>query len=314
MNFQTILEELDRLYENTQEEPIEEAIEESLVEETDEEVLIDDEPIVDDEVQEEESETEVEENEAPKQVVLECSNCGALVIKNEADIKVDEETDLVNVEDECQFCEEANGYKIVGSLVSYEGVEEVTESLTEGKVMDSLKKLGTRLGADAASVIRGLSELLPGDAVYDAAAHVENKAVLKALENGNEKVLNGTTIEDLEELKKDIEEYKNRNKDKSAAIDSEDEDELDEGIFSGFGGNNKPNTIRVDNPDFSAKVARELKSKFGGEVKTFELANGDETTVWVDTKKKFKAANKYMGKKYPSISYNTNEYDLVKNK
>ncbi len=287
---------------------------EAIVEDADEEVLVDNEPIIDDETEAKETAEaeEVEEtDEATKQVVLECSNCGALVIKEESDIKVDEETDLVNVEEECKFCEEADGYKIIGSLVSYEGAEEVTESLTEGKIKDSLKKLGTRLGADATSVIRGLSEIIPGD-LYQALEYVENKAVLKALQNGNEKVLNGTTIEDLEELKKDIEEYKNRNKNKD--VESDSDDELDEGIFSGFGGNNKPKTIRVDNPEFSAKVARELKSKFGGEVKTFELTSGDEASVWVDTKKKFNAASKYMGKKYPSVSFTTDEYDLVRNK
>jgi hypothetical protein len=400
MNFQTILEELDKLYEEnlTNDIDTEEEVQESLVEDADEEVLIDDEPIVDDETQEEEPEVEAEEDEAeedeaPKQVVLECSNCGALVIKNEADIKVDEESDLINVDEECQFCEEADGYKIVGALVSYEGADDVTESLTEGKIKDSLKKVATRLGANATTLIRGFADLIPSEAVWDAAEFIENKATLKALQSGNEKLLNTLTVDDIEDLKKDIEAYKNRKANKSTADDEEleeifdakvnldlknfggtdndvsvlglesldtkdsenaeeleelfdadinldargfggsgnavsvlggglpareeldqEEADLGEGIFSGFGGNNKPNTIRVDNPDFSAKVARELKSKFGGEVKTFELTNGDETTIWVDTKKKFNAANKYMGKKYPSISYTTNEYDLVRNK
>lgn len=86
--------------------------------------------------------------------------------------------------------------------------EAYTEELTEGKIKDSLKKVATRLGADAATVIRAFAELIPGDnAIYDMAAHIENKAVLKALQSGNEKVLNTLTVEDIEELKQDIEEY-----------------------------------------------------------------------------------------------------------
>lgn len=60
------------------------------------------------------------EEEEPKQVILECSKCGALVLKDEADLVTDEESDLVNVEDECQFCEETKGFKIVGVVAPYE--------------------------------------------------------------------------------------------------------------------------------------------------------------------------------------------------
>ena len=135
MNFQTILEELDRIYEElpaeetvkkavdevTEEEVAEEvteACDDALTEDSDEEVLIDDEPIVDDEAAEEAPEEAVAEEE-PKQVVLECSKCGALAIKPEEDIKVAEESDLVNIDDKCQYCEEAEGYTIVGVIAPY---------------------------------------------------------------------------------------------------------------------------------------------------------------------------------------------------
>ena len=109
---------------------------ESLCEDSDEEVLMDDEPIIDDEAEEvftddgAESEEEVEvEEEAPKQLVLECSKCGALILKDETDVQVDEGTDLANVEEECKFCEEAKGYKVVGTLAPYEAEEELEEFL-----------------------------------------------------------------------------------------------------------------------------------------------------------------------------------------
>lgn len=86
-------------------------------------------------------------------------------------------------------------------------LNESVEALTEGKVLDSLKKVATRLGADAATIVRAFAELLPGDKAYEAAVNAENKAVLKALQSGNERVLNTLTIDDIEELKKDIEDY-----------------------------------------------------------------------------------------------------------
>lgn len=143
MNFQTILEELDKLYEelpaeDIAEKEIPEAAEASevteecsktLTEDADEDIVIDEEPIVDDEVAAEEA-----------QLVLECAKCGALVIKPDADIQVDDETGLVNLTDACQYCEETAGYKILGNFIATEAPEEaagaeeeaVEESLEEG--------------------------------------------------------------------------------------------------------------------------------------------------------------------------------------
>lgn len=137
--------------------------------------------VAEDEVVEVEAEATVEEPVAdePKQVICECDKCGALVIKDEADIVIDEESDLVNVEDACQYCEETKGYKIIGAVAPYEAivVEEpvedepvedepaeedvVDESLTEGadikdpnvrKLLARLRKVadtnGTKVGAD----------------------------------------------------------------------------------------------------------------------------------------------------------------------
>lgn len=239
MNFTNVFEELSRLYEADEPEATE----------VPEEDIPVDEPVVEEPV--EETSTE----EAPKQVVLECSKCGALVIKDEADVVIDEETDLANVKDECAFCEEAAGYTIVGAVVPFEDTdadadadeEDVAESLTEGKIKDSLKKVATRLGADGATIMRSfaelISEVLPekaGDALYDAAEYVENKAALKALMNGNEKVLNTLTVEDIEELKQDIEAYKKAkaakkngeavDEDLDAAQDKVDNDDVNEPV------------------------------------------------------------------------------------
>lgn len=92
-------------------------------EEDEEIVIVDDEELVD--------EQPVEEVAAEVQVVLECSKCGALVLKAEADVQVDEGTDLANVEEACQYCEEAEGYKVIGSLAPYEVVEAEEEAIEE---------------------------------------------------------------------------------------------------------------------------------------------------------------------------------------
>lgn len=141
MNFQTILEELDKLYEelpaeDIAEKEIPEAAEASevteecsktLTEDADEDIVIDEEPIVDDEVAAEEA-----------QLVLECAKCGALVIKSDADIQVDDETDLVNLTDACQYCEETAGYRILGNFIAAEASEEAPEEAadTEEEVVE----------------------------------------------------------------------------------------------------------------------------------------------------------------------------------
>jgi hypothetical protein len=78
----------------------------------------------------EETAAEVKDEEAV-QLVLECSNCGGIKVVSEADVKVDEETDLANIGDPCQYCEEAEGYKIMGSLAPYDVAEEPAEEITD---------------------------------------------------------------------------------------------------------------------------------------------------------------------------------------
>ena len=135
MNFISTFEELNKLYEEATPEATEEAVEESVVEEAcakkalteaaeDEEIeIVDDETPIEDMPVEE----PVDEDE-PRQLILECDKCGALVIKSEADVVADEESELVNVEDECTFCEEAAGYKIVGVMLPYEATEESADA------------------------------------------------------------------------------------------------------------------------------------------------------------------------------------------
>lgn len=143
-NFISTFEELNKLYEEAEAPKVEkkvkkpeEVVEESCVKEELTEAAEDEEiEIVDDEANIEEipddglvEEEPVEEDE-PRQVIIECSKCGALVIKDEADIVSDEESDLVNIEDPCEYCEEEEGYKIVGVVTPYEAAEEIVAEET----------------------------------------------------------------------------------------------------------------------------------------------------------------------------------------
>jgi hypothetical protein len=133
-NFASIFEELSKLYEEEetpkveQEEVVEESCQEALTEAAEDEIEIVDDEIPEGEIPEEEAPVEepVAEEE-PRQLILECDNCGALIIKDEANVVTDEETGLANVEDACEYCEEAKGHKIVGVVIPYEVAEEVTE-------------------------------------------------------------------------------------------------------------------------------------------------------------------------------------------
>lgn len=123
-NFVSIFEELDRLYES-------------------------DKQANDVDVAEEEIDIEIEEDEAteatettaeddaittePRMLVLECANCGSITLKSEEDAVIDDETDLVDVEVACQYCETAKGYKIVGVVAPYTEADELEEGIFSKK-------------------------------------------------------------------------------------------------------------------------------------------------------------------------------------
>ena len=227
MNFQTILEELDKLYEadevktadsladeKTADEDTESAVEEGLLggvsnavgtavgsfagtalanklteeDEVEEGLLgsaagtfvgtVAANALTEDEDSEEEP-TEEEDAEEQDRVILECSKCGALVIVDGTDIKVDEETDLVNLEDECAFCEEAAGYTIVGAVAPYEvfeveddvePAEEADKELEEG-ILDKFKKKDNEYG-DTTVLAK---DLAVGDYIKDPTDKVSDR-------------------------------------------------------------------------------------------------------------------------------------------
>jgi hypothetical protein len=141
MNLHSVFEELNKLYESEEEvkepatevdevaqEPEKEELTEAAEEPAEDEIEV----AIEDEVASSEEEAEEQpvavEDEEEVRLVLECSNCGGLKVMPEAVVKVDEESDLANVEDVCQYCESAEGYRILGALTVYEAaVEEIPE-------------------------------------------------------------------------------------------------------------------------------------------------------------------------------------------
>lgn len=63
----------------------------------------------------------------PSQVVLECTNCGALSIKALDDVISSDDPSLVNIEEECAFCGAAKGYQVIGDFIPK--VEEDAEDI-----------------------------------------------------------------------------------------------------------------------------------------------------------------------------------------
>lgn len=57
--------------------------------------------------------------------ILECEVCHSLIYKNKDEIKIDDESQLANIDEECPYCFSTNGYKIVGQVEPFkEGSEE----------------------------------------------------------------------------------------------------------------------------------------------------------------------------------------------
>lgn len=133
MNLINAFTELDKLYESVETKNSEKTIEITEAADDNDEIIIDDEPVVDDEQAIEEPVEDEPIEEINKQIVLECSNCGALVIKKESEVNIDEKSGVANVEEECTYCGETAGFKAMGTFEAYDNaiIEENAEAETE---------------------------------------------------------------------------------------------------------------------------------------------------------------------------------------
>lgn len=98
-----------------------------------------------------ETEEELQDTYVGK-VILNCPVCESKIYKAVADVIVDEESDLVNVGEECPYCQTIDGFEVVGQIDDF-NPEEVTDSAeteetTEEETNESLG-LGVALGGAA---------------------------------------------------------------------------------------------------------------------------------------------------------------------
>lgn len=133
MNFNNVFDELNKLYESVEAKPAKDA-KLTEAEEADIEVVDDEEVVTD---------------AAEAQLVLECAKCGGLIIKAAADLDLTDTTKPVNMDEACQYCEAAEGYTIVGSLLPYgeapaeeeadeeDAEDELAEEVVEKSVKDT---------------------------------------------------------------------------------------------------------------------------------------------------------------------------------
>lgn len=62
-----------------------------------------------------ESEEDIQDSYMGK-AILECEVCHSLIYKGKDEIKIDDESQLANIDEECPYCFSTNGYKIVGQV------------------------------------------------------------------------------------------------------------------------------------------------------------------------------------------------------
>lgn len=143
------------------------------------------EAVVEDAISEDEVEVPVEEIpaeepavEEPRQIICSCVKCGALALKAEADLVVDEESGLANVEEACEYCEETEGFEIVGVVAPYEVVEVAAE---EGEELPE---------EDEAPIEEGVNG--PRAAAVDPDSIDPNQMCSVVLVDGGEQVYTGT--------------------------------------------------------------------------------------------------------------------------
>lgn len=64
-------------------------------------------------------------------VILDCNVCRSKLYKDKADIKIDEETNLANIEMECPYCYSHEGFKIIGEVAPFAECLDPNKSVKE---------------------------------------------------------------------------------------------------------------------------------------------------------------------------------------
>ena len=89
-------------------------------------------------------------------VILDCNVCHSKLYKDIEDIHIDEESNNVNVDEECPYCYSTDGYKIVGKIAEYSDEADVSITDTDTELEEcetadeSCKYTKESIGSDLA--------------------------------------------------------------------------------------------------------------------------------------------------------------------
>lgn len=141
-------------------------------------------------------ESELEDSYVGK-VIIECEVCHSKIYKDAEEIvcseECDDNTSIVNVEEECPFCYSTDGYKIVGQVAPYqpqelsvevepiENDEDVEEGLKDAIVSGVGRALGSLPDAAIGTRVEGVART-----AHDAKMESCNKHSLKHLKQSEE--------------------------------------------------------------------------------------------------------------------------------
>ena len=89
------------------------------------------------------NEDELQDNYVGK-VILKCASCGAKIFKDIADIIIDDNSELANVDDDCPVCSNAFGYEIIGKIEPFDE-EEFKGAIWLMKIPPSIIDLDKRI-------------------------------------------------------------------------------------------------------------------------------------------------------------------------
>ena len=93
---------------------------------------IPDEPIIDVTAEDEE---DLSDNYIGK-VILECTCCHSRIYKDEADVVIDEDSELANIDEECPVCGTAMGYTVIGKIEKFDDDVDFEDADEEGEEVE----------------------------------------------------------------------------------------------------------------------------------------------------------------------------------
>lgn len=235
-------------------------------------------------------ESEIEDSYVGK-VIIDCCVCHSKIYKDKGEITIDEESELVNVGEECPFCYSVDGYKVIGEVAEYKAEDEKEEVKVDaddedGKDVEvkvdvdekneSLKAIRSKAIAEVLKkkkhiVKEGIEGMTIDTGDQEINVTVEEKT--EDVEIDDEKDENAEMIvPTTDEVRDDIEANSEVDDDIDVDVDDFDEDEFDElgesYLKKVYNNVESYKTTKVTTDDRRMKVEGLIKFKSGKSKKT----------------------------------------------